>query len=159
LPHGPTGIAEPPGVTLNTTSRPPSAALRAARILGRAILRRCPNCGSGGIFRSYLHQSAACPSCGLRLDRGERDFFIGAYTINLIVAELMVFFGGILVLLRTWPDVPWTALMWGLAALMVAGPILLYPLSRQVWLAFDLIFRPAEPSDFEGSGVVGRDVS
>jgi uncharacterized protein (DUF983 family) len=143
----------------NTTTRPPSAAARAASILGRALLRRCPNCGSAGIFRSYLHQADSCPSCGLRLDRGERDFFIGAYTINLIVAELIVFFGGILVLLRTWPDVPWTGLMWGLAALMVAAPVLLYPLSRQVWLAFDLIFRPAEPSDFEGSEVAGRDVS
>lgn len=74
--------------------------------------------------------------------------FIGAYTINLIVAELIVFFGGLAALLFTWPDVPWTALTWGLAAAMVIGPIVLYPWSLQLWLATDLIFRPSEPSDF-----------
>jgi uncharacterized protein (DUF983 family) len=125
-----------------------SAPRRAARILGRALLRRCPNCGSGRIFRNYLEQRDACPGCGLKLDRGERDFFIGAYTINLIVAELLVFFGGLGYLLWSWPDVPWTGLMWGLALLMVAAPIVLYPFSRQAWLAFDLVFQPAEPADF-----------
>jgi uncharacterized protein (DUF983 family) len=121
---------------------------RAGRIVGRAILRRCPNCGSGSIFRNYLQQLPLCPGCGLRLDRGERDFFIGAYTVNLIVAELIVFFGGIAVLLSTWPEVPWTGVMWGLAALVVLAPIVLYPFSRQLWLAFDLVFRPPEASDF-----------
>jgi uncharacterized protein (DUF983 family) len=122
---------------------------RSLRLLGRALLRRCPNCGSRNIFRNYLVQRDTCPGCRLRLDRGERDFFIGAYTINLIVAELIVFFGGLAVLVASWPDVPWTGLMWGLALAMVVGPILLYPVSRQLWLAVDLIFRPAEPAEYE----------
>lgn len=115
-----------------------------------SLLRRCPNCGSGNVFRSYLPQRESCPACGLRLDRGERDFFIGAYTINLIVAELLVFFGGLAVLRLSWPDVPWNALMYGLAALMVIAPIVLYPFSRQLWLVADLILRPSEPEDFVG---------
>lgn len=119
-----------------------------ARILGRTFVRRCPNCGGRGIFRSYLHARDACPACGLRLDRGERDFFIGAYTINLIVAELIVFFGGLAALVVTWPDVPWTLLTWGLAAAVVIAPVLLYPFSKQLWLACDLVFRPAESADF-----------
>lgn len=84
------------------------------------------------------------------MDRGQGDFFIGAYTINLVVAELLVFFGGLLVLWLSWPDVPWNALMYGLAALMVGAPIALYPYARQLWLATDLIFRPAESDDFAG---------
>jgi hypothetical protein len=95
-----------------------------------------------------MHQRTACPDCRLRLDRGEDDFFIGAYTINLIVAELLVVFGALTVALATWPAVPWTALTWGLVALMVVVPVLLYPFSRQLWLAFDLIFQPAGPADF-----------
>lgn len=95
-----------------------------------------------------MQQRSECPKCRLRLDRGEKDFFIGAYTINLIVAELIVFFGGIGTMVVTWPDVPWTALTWTMVALMVISPIVLYPFSRQLWLATDLIFRPAEPSDF-----------
>lgn len=119
-----------------------------ARILARATARACPNCGSRNIFRSFLHQHESCPGCGLRLDRGEQDFFIGAYTINLIAAELLVFFLGLTALLATWPEVPWRGLTWGLAGLMVAAPIALYPWSRQYWLACDLIFRPAEEADF-----------
>lgn len=95
-----------------------------------------------------MHQQKVCPSCALRLDRGETDFFIGAYTINLIVAELLVVFGGLAVVLLSWPDVPWRGLTWGLAVLMVVAPVVLYPWSRQLWLAADLIFRPAESADF-----------
>jgi hypothetical protein len=95
-----------------------------------------------------MHQRERCPGCALRLDRGERDFFIGAYTINLIVAEMLVFFGGLAVLRLTWPDVPWDALMYGLGGLMVVAPIVLYPFSKQIWLATDLILRPSEPDDF-----------
>lgn len=133
-----------------------SSLTRAARILRRAVLRRCPNCGGRDVFRSYLLQRGACPACGLRLDRGERDFFIGAYTINLIVAELVVVAGGFAVVLGTWPDVPWTALTWGLALLMVLVPVLLYPFSRQLWLGFDLIFQPPRVSDFEDVDISGR---
>lgn len=122
--------------------------------LGWSLARRCPECGSGNVFRTYLHQREKCPACGLQLDRGERDFFIGAYTINLIVAEMLVFFGGIAVLRLTWPDVPWDGLMYGLATLMVIAPIVLYPVSRQLWLATDLIFRPSEAADF-GDGQAG----
>jgi uncharacterized protein (DUF983 family) len=121
---------------------------RTARLTARALSRRCPNCGARNIFSNYLQQRGACPGCSLRLDRGEPDFFIGAYTINLIVAELMVVFGGLAVALLTWPDVPWTGLTWGLAALMVAAPVALYPFSRQLWLACDLVFQPAEDADF-----------
>jgi uncharacterized protein (DUF983 family) len=127
---------------------PAAGPRRAAAILVRAALRRCPNCGGGGVFRGYLTLRSTCPRCGIRLDRGQEDFFIGAYTINLIVAELLVFFGGIAFLLATWPDVPWTAMTWGFAALVVIAPVVLYPYSRQFWLAFDLIFRPAEESDY-----------
>jgi uncharacterized protein (DUF983 family) len=128
--------------------RPSGSAWRAMRILARAAARRCPNCGARRVFRNYMVQHPTCPGCRLRLDRGERDFFIGAYTINLIVAELIVFFGGMGVLVGSWPEVPWRALMWGLMAAMVVAPTLLYPYSRQLWLAIDLIFRPAEPAEY-----------
>lgn len=95
-----------------------------------------------------MRERDVCPSCHLKLDRGESDFFIGAYTLNLVVAELLVVVGGLLVLRSTWPDVPWDGMMYGLAGLMITAPIALYPFSRQVWLAIDLILRPAEPTDF-----------
>lgn len=54
----------------------------------------------------------------------------------------------------TWPDVPWAGLMYGGAVLMVAVPILLYPLAKLVWLAVDLRMQP-DLSPTVGSGEPG----
>ena len=48
-----------------------------------------------------------CPGCALKLDRGTPDHFVGAYLVNLILAELL-FAGGLgLWLITVWPVVPW----------------------------------------------------
>ena len=41
------------------------------RLLRRALLLKCPHCGGGGIFESFFKLKAHCPTCGLRLERGE----------------------------------------------------------------------------------------
>ena len=88
-----------------------------------------------------------CPACGLRLDRGEPGYFIGAGCLNLIVAEL-VFAGGLLAaIVLTWPDPPWNLMLYAGIPLMVLVPILFFPFSRTIWIAFDLTFRPAERRD------------
>lgn len=84
-----------------------------------------------------------CPHCGLSFGREEQGYIVGAYMFNIIVAELVfaaIFIG---TLLATWPDPPWALLTYGGAALMVLLPILFYPFSKTLFLAFDLIFRPA----------------
>jgi hypothetical protein len=40
-------------------------------------------------------------------------------------------------------------LLYGGVALMVILPVLFYPLSKTLFLAFDLIFRPPIPDDFD----------
>ena len=126
--------------------------------LGRGLRRRCPLCGERDVFTGWLEMRSACPSCGLRLDRGESDFFLGGYTINFIVAELLL--AGFLVaaVLLSWPDVPWDWLLWIGAPLMVLAPIAFFPFSRTIWLALDLSMRPPRDSDFEG-GEPGAGVS
>jgi uncharacterized protein (DUF983 family) len=114
----------------------------------RAFRLRCPNCGTGRLFASWLKMRTMCDQCGLIFDRGEKDYFIGAYTLNLIVAELIVVFAILIGMVLSWPDVPWNTLMYALLPLAVLGPFLTYPYSRSVWLALDLKFRPPEPSDF-----------
>jgi hypothetical protein len=93
-----------------------------------------------------------CPGCSLKLDRGENDYFIGALVVNFVSAELVVVLGGFIVVLATWPDVPWAALKWGLMALMVPVPIFFYPFAKTLWLAVDLTFRPVTWNDLEGHG-------
>jgi uncharacterized protein (DUF983 family) len=121
---------------------------RTTTYLARGFRLRCPHCGRGKMFRQWLRQLPHCSVCGLRFERGEHDYFIGAYLVNLIVAELAVV-GGILVgMWLTWPDVPWRALKWTLLPVAVLAPLVTYPLSKSLWLAIDLIYRPAEPGDF-----------
>ena len=121
-----------------------------AQIL-RALRLSCPNCGQSGQLKSWFKVKPFCEHCGLKFDRGEHDYFIGAYTINLIAAELIVVVTFVIGIFVTWPDVPWDPLMWGLLPLAVLGPIATLPFARSLWLALDLVFRPAEPSDFATS--------
>ena len=67
---------------------------------------------------------------------------------NIALAEGVFVIGLIITLVVTWPRVPWAGLQYGAPAAMVLAPVLLYPFSRLVWLAFDLMLRPAVPNDF-----------
>ena len=95
---------------------------------------------------------ATCPRCHLILDRGEHDYFLGGYTINCVVAELLIVLGGAVSIVATWPDVPWTLITWSLVGLMILAPIAFYPFAKTLWLAVDLIFRPLTLKDLAGHG-------
>ncbi len=116
-------------------------------LFGRALLLRCPSCGGGPLFHSWLRMRERCPVCGLRTERGEDGYVVGAYMFNIVAAELLwaaVILGiGIL----TWPSPPWDLLLYGGGAMMLATPFLCYPFSKTVFLAFDLVFRPADETE------------
>ena len=118
-----------------------------ARSFARALTLRCPHCGARGIFRHWFALAKNCPGCGLALDRGEGDHWLGAYAFNLILAEGLGVGAAVLWIVLTWPDVPWDAVQYGVVALMIALPIALFPLSRTLWLAWDLTFRPERSAD------------
>ena len=112
------------------------------RLTARGLSLRCPRCGGGSIFRSWWSLKPTCPHCHFELDRGERDFWIGGYAVNLVLAEFIVTVILLTIVLVRWPVVPWTFLQFGGAALAVIFPILTFPLSRVLWLAWDYCFRP-----------------
>lgn len=108
----------------------------------RAIVRCCPNCGAKGIYSSFTALREHCPTCGLRLQRGESDYFIGAYLLNLVAVELLfALLLGVVVIL-TYPDTPWNLLQWSAIVQILGGALLCYPFAKAIWLAADLIFRP-----------------
>lgn len=98
---------------------------------------------------SWFRMRTRCPVCGLGLERGEHGYIVGAYMFNIIAAELLFAAIAAGVVAATWPSPPWTLLQWGGAALMIAAPIVCYPFSKAVFLAFDLMFRPAQPEEFQ----------
>ncbi|HYF39374.1 MAG TPA: DUF983 domain-containing protein [Gemmatimonadales bacterium] len=122
---------------------------RVVLLFGRAFLLHCPNCGGHPIFRRWLFMQDRCPVCRMRLARGEEGYEVGAYMFNIVAAELIfaaIFLG---VLTYTWPTPPWDQLLYGGVGLMLAVPFLFYPFSKTIFLAFDLVFRPPGPEDFE----------
>ena len=146
------------GVDLLPSSREKETAGVLARMIGRALLLRCPHCGTPGIMRHWLAAREACPRCGVRPDRGEKDHWLGAYAVNLVASEVIWALSMIAILLATWPDVPWTFLEYGGALMMVAAPFIFYPFSRLLWLAVDLAFRGERDADTSGIIDVTRTV-
>jgi uncharacterized protein (DUF983 family) len=120
---------------------------RMARLLGRALRLRCPNCGSRGIFASWFTLRPECPHCGMRLDRGEDDYFIGAYLFNLIAVEILLWGILFVVLVLTLPNPPWVALQYGAAIAVFVGAFVCYPFAKTTWLAVDLALRPMTPEE------------
>jgi uncharacterized protein (DUF983 family) len=126
---------------------------RVVQLFGRAVLLRCPHCGGHPVFHSWLRMRERCPHCGLKLERGESGYQVGSYMFNIIGSELLLLAIFLSVLAATWPDPPWKALTYGGAALAVLAPIVLYPFTKTLFLAFDLVFRP--PTGDELGGVAG----
>jgi uncharacterized protein (DUF983 family) len=121
-------------------------------MLWRGLRKRCPICGSGKLFTGWFRMKERCPGCGYRFER-EEGFFLGAYVVNLAIAEGLVVLLAVvptIVLLAGNPDtdvVP--ILVAGLVAAVLA-PLAFYPFSKTIWTAFDLIMRPPsvrEPTD------------
>ena len=93
----------------------------------------------------------ACPRCGLMLERGESsDFWIGAYVFNLAAGEVFAIAAPVAWAIATWPNPPWTRIEIVAVVLAIGLPVLFFPLSRTLWLAWDLSFRPFEPGDVAG---------
>lgn len=124
----------------------------ALRLFGRALRLRCPNCGKGKLFESWLRMRAECPVCGFRFERGEHGYQVGSYMFNIVASELAfaaVFVG---LVVATWPSPPWTLLEYGGIAMMIVAPFVFFPFSRALFLAFDLLFRPVAHEDLARPG-------
>ena len=116
-------------------------------MFGRALVRHCPICGSGDLFRNWLRMRDHCPSCGMRTRRGEDGYTLGALWFNLFLAELITVTSFVVTLVRTWPSPPWEWLQVVGPIEAIIMPLLVWPFARTLFLAFDLSFRPLEAKD------------
>lgn len=156
---GRAGQTETREMTATATAAAPRRSRRAAGetrlalpgflgLLGRGATLRCPRCGKGGLLDSWFKLKDRCAYCHLALERGEtEDYWLGAYAINLVIAEFVALLIVVGFILATLPAVPWGAVVWvGLAAALLS-PIVFFPFSRTLWLALDLYARPYERGD------------
>ncbi len=121
-----------------------------ARDFTRAFLLRCPNCGGRGVLRSWFKLRRSCQKCGIQLDRGEADdYFLGGMFFNIVLAEVIFALVLLIVVIVMWPRVPWAGIEYGLIVAMILAPIVLYPVSRLMWLALDVLLRPPDAAEME----------
>ena len=121
---------------------PSSDAARVRVLLGRAIRRHCPYCGADGIFAGWWSLRDQCPSCGVSFER-EEGYFLGAYALNLLVAEVLGLGIALVLIFKT--RLSQAPLLWQelvAVSFAVALPLLFFPYSRTTWMALDLLLHP-----------------
>jgi uncharacterized protein (DUF983 family) len=109
-------------------------------LIARAFKRQCPVCGRNGIWKSWITLKDSCPNCGYPFTRGEGGYFLGAYALNLIVAEFITMIVLTFLLIRT--DWEWWEIELVVIPLAIGLPLVFFPYSRGLWMALDLTFTP-----------------
>jgi len=122
------------------------------RMMCRALVLRCPWCGSRRTFiRRWLGKYERCRTCGIRWRR-EEGFELGAVTINTIITFIVLTAGMTVGFILTAPDIPVLPMVLSLLGVALLVPVLIYPFSYTIWLAFDLaVHRPESPELLEAA--------
>jgi uncharacterized protein (DUF983 family) len=120
-------------------------------VLLRGLMRRCPRCGQGRLFRRWFTFPKTCPRCGLRFER-EEGAFLGSLTINYGVTGLAFF-----ALLVGWMIVAggrvrWVPLILASTAVVIVVPLFFYPFAKTLWAAVDFLIYRSDPSYSERHG-------
>jgi uncharacterized protein (DUF983 family) len=113
----------------------------------RAVTLRCPLCASRRTFiRGWFRRYDRCRTCGITWHR-EVGFELGAVTVNTIVTFGALTIAMVVGFVRTSPDIPVLPFVLSLAAVAVVVPILIYPFTYTMWLAFDLAVHPPDKTE------------
>lgn len=117
------------------------------RMFGRALTLRCPRCGSRRTFvRRWFGKHDRCRTCGIRWRR-EEGSELGALTMNTILTFGALAVGMAIAFVATSPDIPVVPVVLVLGAIAIVMPIVIYPFTYTVWLAFDLRVHPPDPAE------------
>jgi uncharacterized protein (DUF983 family) len=118
-------------------------AFRAA--IGRGLRLQCPRCGDGRLYRRLYRMNRACPVCGLGYYR-ESGYYVGAMMINYGITAFLILVAYLVSRLMPvmWHASPeWKIPVWMGAAIAIS--LLLVPVTRGLWLAFDYWAEPWMP--------------
>jgi len=116
-------------------------------MFARGLVRHCPWCGSGHLFHAYFKLKDDCPRCGLRFQRLDGQWS-GDIGINTVVTFGLLYVTLMVGVIAFWGRINIAALSAIGAFLVVVFPALFVPFAKTLWLAIDLMMRPAEADEF-----------
>ena len=123
----------------------------------RALRMRCPRCGNRRTFiRRWLGKYPRCRTCGIPWRR-EEGFELGPLALNTVITFFVLAVAMAVGFVITYPDVPiLPMILWcGLIALLL--PLIAYPFTFLIWLAFDLAVHPPEAEEVAGAAAAVAD--
>lgn len=125
---------------------------RATSLIARALRRRCPRCGASKVFRGWFELTDSCSGCGMRFER-EQGYWVGAVAFNtaLGIAAFLGSFG--LILIMTWPEVPWAIVSPITIVVSLLAVVFGYPTIKLLWVAYDLTVHPLEQQEIDSARV------
>jgi len=105
----------------------------------RGLRRSCPICGNRKIFSTYFKLKESCPRCAYVFSR-EDGYWVGAIIMNTAVTEGLFLLLFIVSIIAMAPDIDWMVLLAIGVATNLVFPVIFYPFSKTIWMAFDLVF-------------------
>ena len=110
-------------------------------------MRHCPRCGEGHVIRGWFRIVERCPRCNYRFER-EEGSWLGAYVVNFGITEAaLAVVLGLYIAQQANSDTGGSVVPWLIVGLIVAigVPILVYPFSKTIWTAIDLMLHNGRP--------------
>ncbi len=102
---------------------------RVLRVLLLSLLRTCPACQHGRMFRSRFTMNVRCPVCGIVFERGAGEFS-GGMAINTVATSSVAVSGAALAFFT---DMPVWPLIAALTLVSVAFALWFYRYARALW--------------------------
>ena len=103
----------------------------------RAISRRCPFCGTSGIFKNWFSLKSQCPGCGSVFEP-EDGYMLGSYVVNLGMTALIGVLYAFFFVFGT--DLSVLTIQISAVVLVIGFPILMYGHAQLFWICIDLLF-------------------
>jgi uncharacterized protein (DUF983 family) len=124
-------------------------------MLGRGARRRCPWCaGRGAWFTGWFRKEPHCRTCGLRWDRRQDGFELGALIIATMITGGAVMAWIIVGIVMTYPNIAVVPLVSGGMGVAFVVPLATYPFTHTVWSAVDLAVHPPEDHELREAQAV-----
>ncbi len=117
--------------------------MRFTKLLGRALLLKCPICGEGKLFRNLLVMHERCSHCQNQFER-EPGFFLGSIYIDYGLTALVPAIAYPVLLFGY--KLPETPLLIASLAYVLVFPLWFHRYARSLWAGFDQ-WRDPQPGE------------